>query len=317
MAPSVRERALMRAQAAAYLRACHDADDRLAVVLIQREGARAGKVEQKFYTAGQAASEKVQRYLRYRNAHGADIYCSANPIRPGVRRRTAKAILEARWLYADIDERGDETLRRIDDDAGAGRLPSPTAVIRTSKGRYQVLWRIEACATRRAERSLRALAAHYRTDPAATDCARVLRLPGFRSRKRNEEVRLVRFCRTPPARVQDFERVLPPAPRDRRAQAPRGGGGKKRARKAKGLKLDRRDHSRSGQDWAYTRQELRNGRAPAEIEAELVRWRSDKPNPAYYAATTVRNALRSLGRNTGPAGSRRAIRDALRGGPSR
>lgn len=285
----------MRAQAQDYIRACHHPGDRLAVVLIQRQGAQAGRVEQKFYSAEQAASDRVQRYLRYRNARGADIYAGANPIKPGVRRRTAEAIREARWLYVDIDERGEETLRQIDADAGAGRLPSPTAVIRTSRGRYQALWRIEPCDPRRAERSLRALASHYRTDPAATDCARVLRLPGFRSRKRNEEVRLERFLDGPPARVEDFERSLPGVDRGgspQRRRARRGG-----SRAARGG----RDRSQSGRDWAWTREQLRRGRPAGEVEAALAARRTDKPNPAYYAARTVSRALQSLDREAGPA----------------
>ncbi|MDE0195497.1 MAG: DNA-primase RepB domain-containing protein, partial [bacterium] len=217
----------MRGQARDFIRHCHSPEERLAVVLIQREGAAKGKVEQKFYTARQLASEKVLRYLRFRNVRGADVYATANPLKPRVRRRRAGDIQEARWLYADIDERGPETLRRIDADARRGRIPEPTAVMRTSAGRYQVLWRIEACDTRRAENSLRALAAHYRTDPAATDCARVLRIPGFRSRKRGEEVVLERLVSAPPARIEDFERALP-APPSAAAQARRAARGRER-----------------------------------------------------------------------------------------
>ena len=284
----------MRAQAQDYIRACHDPEDRLAVVLIQREGEQAGKVEQRFWSAAQAASPRIQRWLRYRNAHGADVFASANPIKPGVRRRTAASIREARWLYVDIDERGEETLSRIDADADSGRLPGPTAVIRTSRGRYQALWRIEPCDPPRAERSLRALARHYGTDPAATDCARVLRLPGFRSHKRGEEVRLQRFVRQPPAAIADFERSLPATARDRRPQPRASRRGRGRPAGAGG------DRSPSGRDWAWTRGQLRRGRPPTAVVAALAARRPDKSNPGDYAARTVFNALRSLEREAGP-----------------
>ena len=283
----------MRGQARDFIRHCHAPEERLAVVLIQREGAAKGKVEQKFYTARQEAYEKVLRYLRFRNARGADVYASANPLKPRVRRRRAGDILEARWLYADIDERGPETLRRIDTDAARGRIPEPTAVIRTSEGRYQALWRIEPCGTARAERSLRALAAHYRTDPAATDCARVLRIPGFRSRKRGEEVVLERLVRAPPARIEDFERALPAPPRAE-AQARRAVRGREKGRP--GGRPGGPDRTPSGQDWAWTRAQLRRGRPPRSVEAELAARRTDKANPAYYAARTVERAVRSLQR---------------------
>ena len=64
---------------------------------------------------------------------------------------------------------------------------------------------------------LRRLAHHYGTDRAATDCNRVLRLPGFRSRKRGAPVQLLRYSQGPPWRLEDFPQDLPLpeyAPRD-------------------------------------------------------------------------------------------------------
>ncbi len=294
---------MRRDDVGAYLRSRFAPGERLAVVLIAQQGPDAGKVEQKFWTLEQAASERVQTFLRYRNAHGWDIHASANPLRPGARRRSKADVLEARWLYLDADEDGDRILKRVDTDAAAGRIPPPTAVVNTSPGRYQLLWRIEPSATDVAERHLRALARHYGTDRAATDCNRVLRLPGFRSRKRDCEVRLIRHSPGPPARLQDFPHL--PEPERPVIDPPRDGFARNGPQEP-GDRSPGGDRTLSGQDWAWTRDQLRRGRPSAAIEAELAGRRPDKANPDYYARRTVANAQRSLARD-GP----------VREGPSR
>ena len=281
----------MRRDASAYIRANFRAEDRLAVVLIQQEGKEKGRVVQKFWSAAMAAAPKTQAWLRYRNAHGWDVYASANPLKPGARGRHKEDVLEARWLYLDADRDGGATLQRIDKDVEQGRIPQPTAVVNTSPGRYQVLWRIRGTETARAEDMLRRLAHHYGTDRAATDCARVLRLPGFRSRKRDAPVRLLRYRQGPPSGLEDFPEDLPLpdgswAARtvDRVPAGSRGAGG---------------DTSKSGQDWAWTREQLRRGRTAAEVQAELAARRPDKSNPAQYASRTVDNAERTLAAGPG------------------
>ena len=279
----------MRRDASAYIRANFRPEDRLAVVMIQQQGEQKGKVVQRFWLAETAAWPKTQAWLRYQNKLGWDVYASANPLKPGARGRHKEDVLEARWLYLDVDRDGDATLKRIDDDAEAGRIPQPTAVVNTSPGRYQVLWRIRGTETDRAEDMLRRLAHHYGTDRAATDCARVLRLPGFRSCKRDAPVRLLRYRQGPPSGLEDFPQDLPlpdgswaarTADPDGRGQAgPRGAGG---------------DTSKSGQDWAWTREQLRRGRNAAEVQAELAARRPEKSNPDQYARRTVDNAQRSL-----------------------
>lgn len=60
------------------------------------------------------------------------------------------------------------------------------------------------------------------------------------------------------------------------------------------------DRSKSGEDWAWTREQLRAGRRPADFEAELASRRPDKSNPASYAKRTVERAVESLARRQGP-----------------
>jgi len=55
--------------------------------------------------------------------------------------------------------------------------------VNTSPGKWQVSWRVEGFAKDEAEDLQRALARETGADPAATDCARVLRLPGFYNHK--------------------------------------------------------------------------------------------------------------------------------------
>lgn len=61
------------------------------------------------------------------------------------------------------------------------------------------------------------------------------------------------------------------------------------------------DRTRSGEDWAWTREQLKGGRAPAAVAAELAARRPDKPNPGYYASRTVERASASLARRPGPS----------------
>ena len=279
----------MRRDASAYIRANFRPEDRLAVVLIQQTGEEQGKVKQRFWSAETAAWPKTQAWLRYQNKLGWDVYASANPLKPGARGRHKEDVLEARWLYLDVDRDGDATLKRIDDDAEAGRIPQPTAVVNTSPGRYQVLWRIRGTGTARAEDMLRRLAHHYGTDRAATDCARVLRLPGFQSCKRDAPVRLLRYRQGPPSGLEDFPEDLPlPDGSWAARRADPGGRGETGSRGVGG------DTSKSGQDWAWTREQLRRGRNAAEVQAELAARRPDKSNPDQYARRTVDNAQRSL-----------------------
>lgn len=60
------------------------------------------------------------------------------------------------------------------------------------------------------------------------------------------------------------------------------------------------DRTKSGNDWAWTREQLRAGCRPPDIEAELASRRPDKSNPAYYARRTVERAVESLAQRPGP-----------------
>ncbi len=292
----------------AYIRSLFEPRERVALVAIPRgPGAAELKVEQRVFSAAKAASPRVQAWLRHLNAKRYDLFLSMQPIRPGAWGRTKKAIGEVKRVYLDIDEDGEAALARLRADASKGRLPPPTRVVRSSPGRYQVIWSVPkgSLGHDEAEALMRGMADRYGADPAAVDVSRVLRLPGYRSWKRDGFPCSVAGGTGRDARADEF-------PEDLRVARPRPGPAPARARR-QGRSLHPAgggDTSRSGQDWAWTRERLRRGADPVALESELAARRHDKPRPADYARRTVRRARESLGpRQGGPS--------RWRDGPSR
>ena len=171
----------------------HAAQDRMAILAIPRSG---GKAEQRVFTLGQATSRKVQAWLRHMNARDYAIYLCVNPVRPGSGGREKGDIADIRRLQLDLDEEGAAGLGRVLEDVDRGALPLPAHVLRSSKDRYQILWdtvpgewEMEG-----AESVMRALAERYGGDRAATDVARVMRMPGFRNKKPGRSGALVTWA---------------------------------------------------------------------------------------------------------------------------
>jgi hypothetical protein len=120
-------------------------------------------------------------WLSYENQHDRNnIYVAANPLRPGIRKRTKESIASVRHLYIDIDTDGDARLAAL---RTSNLVPPPTSIVSTSPGKYQVLWRVEGFDFVRQEQTLKLLAIAFGGDPACTDCNRVFRVPGFLNRK--------------------------------------------------------------------------------------------------------------------------------------
>jgi hypothetical protein len=109
---------------------------------------------------------------------GAKIYVTANPLRSDRRKRTKDSIATVRHLYLDfdIDEEARLTSLRTSDT-----VPTPTAVLSTSLGKYQILRRIDSFTFEQQESTLKLPAIPFGGDPACMDCNRVLRWPGFRN----------------------------------------------------------------------------------------------------------------------------------------
>ena len=260
----------------------HAAHDRMAILAIPRSE---GKAEQRVFTLGQATSRKVQGWLRHLNARDYDIYLCVNPVRPGSGGREKGDIAEIRRLQLDLDEDGAAGLGRVLEDVNRGAVPRPAHVLRSSKERYQILWdtvpgewEMEV-----AEAVMRALAARYGGDRAATDVARVMRMPGFRNKKPGRGGALVTWAwhGGPLVRPEDFPGLVVPE------QARRSGGRRK---------MPPGHYSQSERDWAAAGDALRSGEAPETVISRLEQQRQDKPNPGYYARRTVRRKEEELKR---------------------
>ena len=262
----------------------HAAHDRMAILAIPRSE---GKAEQRVFTLGQATSRKVQGWLRHLNARDYDIYLCVNPVRAGSGGREKGDIEEIRRLQLDLDEEGAAGLGRVFEDVDRGELPRPAHVLRSSKDRYQILWdtvpgewEMEG-----AEAVMRALAARYGGDRAATDVARVMRIPGFRNKKAGRGGALVTWAwhGGPLVRPADFRGLAVSEPEPAR----RSGGRRK---------MPPGHYSQSERDWAAAGDALRSGEAPDTVISRLEQQRQDKPNPGYYARRTVRRKEEELKR---------------------
>ena len=121
----------------------------------------------------------VPRYLgwlAHENSIGANVYVAANPVHSGSRKRTKESIAAVRHLYLDLDTDGEARLASL---RASDAVPTPNAIVSTSLGKYQILWRVDGFTLEQQESALKLLAVTFGGDPACTDCNRVLRLPGF------------------------------------------------------------------------------------------------------------------------------------------
>jgi hypothetical protein len=111
---------------------------------------------------------------------GTKIYVAANPLRSDRRKRTKDSIAKLRHLYLDFDVDGEARLTSL---RSSDAVSTPTAVLSTSLGKYQILCRIDSFTFEQQESALKLFAISFSGDPGCMDCNRLLRLPGFRSCK--------------------------------------------------------------------------------------------------------------------------------------
>jgi hypothetical protein len=156
-------------------------------------------------------------------------------------------------------------------------------------GKYQVVWRVDGFTAEKAESLQRRLARNTGADPAATDSARVLRLPGFVNHKyESPYVVDVANHAQQVYRPENFPQ-LPEVEREAYRPDPRSDPGPLRAIRSSGR------ITQSERDWAYARRALSRGESREEIVAAIAAYRhGEKPRPQYYAEHTVDKAMRSL-----------------------
>lgn len=108
------------------------------------------------------------------NARGAGVFVTIN--RTNLAGRTAADITDIRAAWHDEDRANVTPILPAD-------MP-PHVIVETSPGRTQRLWRAEGLKPDQHRAVMRAMVERHGSDRAATDIARVLRLPGFFHMKR-------------------------------------------------------------------------------------------------------------------------------------
>ena len=150
---------------------------------------------------------------------------------------------------------------------------------------YQFLWDTvpDRWSHEQAEAVMRGLAERYGGDRAATDVARVMRLPGFRNCKPGRARSLITWTwyGGRMVRPEDFGGLALPE----REPASRAEGRRR---------IPPGHHSQSERDWAAAGDALRKGEAPETVISRLEQQRQDKPNPGYYARRTVQRKAEEL-----------------------
>jgi len=135
---------------------------------------------QRIAPAENIAAEDGQGWLVHMNDNGYEIYLSANALKVEARSRTREDIEAIRHICLDIVDNGDQPLERLLARSG---LPRPNYVMTTSPQKYQLIWKVQGFSSKQAEALQKHLAQDTGADWAATDSARVLRLPGFHNRR--------------------------------------------------------------------------------------------------------------------------------------
>ena len=255
--------------AAGFLARSFHPDETIAVVLRR---VSAPTIAQRIVTVERVLQPRYLAWLAHENATGANVYIAANPLAPGSRKRTKESIVEIRHLYLDLDTDGDDRLTALRE---SNAVPIPTAIVATSAGKYQVLWRVDSFPFEQQETLLKVLAVTFGGDPACTDLNRVLRFPGFLNQKyAPAPVVTVEYPSDSTWHFQDFQLADPEPNRGR-------------IRPLIGYAKVAGKHSHSEQDWAWILRELSRGKDPVKLTRSLAERRSDKPNPLYYAERTV------------------------------
>jgi hypothetical protein len=265
-----------------FIRDNFEPGDRLAVVLIER---RSAGVTQRIAPARRIASPEFQAWLKDRNRMGADVFVSMNALHEHARGRTRADVAVIRHLYLDFDSDGTNAVERMQSRQD---MPKPNYLVNTSPDHWQASWRVQGFGNEQAEEMMRGMVREFGADPAATDSARVMRIPGFLNHKRHPP-HLVRGERLAHAiyspdqfpRLQQDERssAAPEAhqPRTRPRSVPAG------------------HFSQSELDWAYAKRALARGESPESVIAAIVAYRQgDKSDPEYYARLTVNKAAQDL-----------------------
>jgi len=265
---------------AEYIRGNFRSTDRIAILV---RNAKCRETTQRISTAAKVTDTPFQDWMRYKNdREGCDIYVGMNALKSTAFTRTKHDVLAVRHLYADLDHDGSASLAAI---GKSTLLPAANYVLNTSPDKYQVIWRVEGIDLPQAEALLRAIAREFDGDHAATDAARVLRVPGFLNKKYEQDFLV--------SAQHHSDRVY--QARDFKLRTELVDSGYRQLRRSPSQGPEPRHISQSERDWAHVKSALASGADPEELIAQLAHSRaSDKADPQYYARLTVTKALADL-----------------------
>jgi hypothetical protein len=137
-------------------------------------------VVQRVATAERITGTDFQAWLRQKNAEGLRSSSRLNALHETARGRTKSDVDEIRHGYLDFDDNGTDAVEKL---LARDDRPQPNHLVNSSPDKWQVVWKVEGFAKSQAEELQKGLAQETGADPAATDCSRVLRLPGFYNHK--------------------------------------------------------------------------------------------------------------------------------------
>jgi hypothetical protein len=160
-----------------FLQALFEPNDRICAAVLSGK-----QFQTSFAKCEEACTDEFQAKLQAKNQSGMNVYITMNPILEGHDRRRKDDIGEIRTVYLDIDTDGKAKLAAIN---ASKEVPEPTFVLESSPGKYQVIWSIRGINKDQQEHLLKSLITKFGGDPAASDCCRVLRIPGFVNAKYN------------------------------------------------------------------------------------------------------------------------------------
>jgi RepB DNA-primase N-terminal domain len=280
---------------AEYIHANYESSDRIAILV---RNAKHGETTQRISTKAKITDTPFQDWLRHKNERdGCDIYVGMNALKSTAFTRTKNDILAIRHLYADLDRDGSASLAAIEKST---EVPTPNYVLNTSPDKYQVIWRVEDIDLVYAETLLHAIAREFDGDQAATDAARVLRVPGFVNKKYDQDFLV--------SAERHTERVYHAGDFKLRTEPVDSGYRQPRRLRSQLTRSEPRPVSQSERDWAHVKSALASGSDPEDLITQLARSRAnDKSDPQYYARLTVEKARRELQIRSLPSHSERAL----------
>lgn len=132
--------------------------------------------------------EKYESTIEKYNDEGYNVYYTVNSFYKDskVRRKDTVETIKSIWFDVDTPDTAEEIYNKI-----TKRFGKPTYRIRTSKGKFQILYKLKKPlkATERnkfiVESTMKLLAQYFETDMATTGIQQIFRLPGYKNMKYN------------------------------------------------------------------------------------------------------------------------------------